>query len=90
MFRNVKFEYERSRLNLTEVDLEFYEKQIEMNRIEILKIVKIFDDKGGVLNRFQFKEAFENLNKKWLSEYSDCSAISDFLFRAFDKGIIFY
>ena len=89
MFKNHK-KVKRSRLNVKEIDFQFYMNQLDLSYHELERIIKIFDDKGGVLNRLQFKEVFENLNGKWLGHYENSSAISDLVFRAFDIGTLFY
>lgn len=85
MFRKVIF-IERSRLNLTDNDFQNYQNQTGLSYEEIKQIYLIFDEKGGVLNKLQFRNVFEYLNKKWLGNYTNSSAISDLVFRAFDKS----
>ena len=87
MFRNIKLTTAESRLDYKKYDLKIYEHLTGLCQNEISQIVKIFDEKGGVLNRLQFRDVFEYLNRKWLGEYENSSAISDLVFRAFDKGI---
>ena len=88
MLKNFK-PVNRSRLDsMTEEDFMFYMAQTGLSREEVDHIVKIFDDKGGVLTRLQFKQVFHSLNKNWLGIYENCSEISDFVFRAFDRSIL--
>ena len=65
---------------------EDFADQTGLSLKEVESIYMIFDEKGGVLNRFQFKEVFEKLHKDWLGDYENSSAISDLVFRSFDKG----
>ena len=92
MLKNFKEkETRRSRLDdLKESDFEFFMAQTGLCREEVIRIFKIFDEKGGVLTRPQFKQAFESLNKNWLGHFSNSSEISDLVFRAFDKGKFLY
>lgn len=85
MLKNYK-EVKNSRLDLKDSDYKFFMDQTGLSRAEVEKIFKIFDDKGGVLNRIQFKQTFEALNKNWLANYKNINEISDFVFRSFDKG----
>jgi hypothetical protein len=85
MFRNIKLTAE-SRLDYKKYDYKIYEHLTGLSKNEIIQIVNIFDEKGGVLNRLQFRDVFEYLNRKWLGVYENSSAISDLVFRAFDKG----
>ena len=68
MLSNAK-QVKTSRLDLKESDFQFFVAQTGLSREEVVRIFKIFDDKGGDLNRLQFKEAFESLNKAWLGKY---------------------
>lgn len=88
MLRNYK-EVKNSRLDLKDSDYKFFMDQTGLSRVEIERIFKIFDDKGGVLNRVQFKQAFEALNKNWLGNFKNGNEISDLVFRSFDKGLNF-
>jgi hypothetical protein len=85
MLKNYK-DLKASRLNLKEADYQFFMEQSGLNRQELEEIFKVFDAKGGVLNRLQFKESFNALCKKWLGNYKKSMEISDLVFRAFDKG----
>lgn len=87
MLNNSK-EVKESRLsNIKEKDFQFFMTQTGLSRLEINRIFKIFNDKGGVLNRVQFKDVFEELTRYWLGQYKNTQEISDLMFRAFDKGI---
>ena len=86
MLKNNKIKRSRLRM-LKENDLQYFVDQTGLSLEEVEHIYRIFDEKGGVLNRFQFKEVFESLHKNWLGQYENCSAISDLVFRSFDKGI---
>jgi hypothetical protein len=89
MLKNFK-PINRSRLDsLKESDYEFYIEQTGLSRQEVDRIVKIFDERGGVLTRPQFKQVFESLHQNWLGSYKNCAEISDLVFRAFDSSILF-
>jgi hypothetical protein len=80
---------ERSRLHMMKQnDFKYFCDQTGLNFKDVERIFEIFDGKGGVLTRFQFKEVFESLHKDWLGQYDNCAAISDLVFRAFDRGIL--
>ncbi len=50
MLKNCK-EVKERRFNLKESDFKFFMDQTELSRQEVERIFKIFDEKGGVLNR---------------------------------------
>ncbi len=85
MLRNIR-EVKRSRLELQESDFQFYINQTGLSREEVERIAEIFDEKGGDLNRMQFKEVFETLNKNWLDQFKQSRELSDLIFRSFDKS----
>ena len=88
MLANAK-EVNESRLsNLKEKDFQFFVTETGLSRLEINRIFKIFNDKGGCLKKLQFKDVFEELTRYWLGQYRNTQEISDLIFRAFDKGII--
>jgi hypothetical protein len=85
MLRNIR-EVKRSRLELQESDFQFYINQTGLSREEVERIAEVFDEKGGDLNRMQFKEVFETLNKNWLDQFKQSRELSDLIFRSFDKS----
>lgn len=85
MLRNAKKVTESRLDHITEKDFEFFMQQTELSRQEVEEIFNIFNEKGGILNKNQFKAAFQALNKNWLKNYEKCDAISDLVFHAFDK-----
>jgi Ca2+-binding EF-hand superfamily protein len=85
MLRNAKKVTESRLDHITDKDFEFFMKQTELSRKEVEDIFDIFHEKGGVLNKVQFRTAFKALNKNWLKNYEKCDAISDAIFRSFDK-----
>ena len=63
---------ERSRLHtIKQSDFKHFCDQTGLDFEEVERIFEIFDDKGGVLTRFQFKEVFERLHKNWLGQYDN-------------------
>ena len=89
MFKNVK-EVRRSRLEQNENDFQGFIEETGLSREEVMRIFEIFDEKGGDLNRTQFKSVFESLNKNWLNQFKYSNELSDLIFRSFDKSINFY
>ena len=85
MLSNIR-EVKRSRLELKESDFQFYINETGLSREEVERIVEIFDKKGGDLNRMQFKEVFETLNKNWLDQFKHSRELSDLIFRSFDRS----
>ena len=88
MLKNIRKTRSRSDsiVVLKDSDYIFFMDETGLSYEEIERFFKLFQEKGGKLNKPQFKECFALLTRNWLGHFSDSSKMSDQFFRAFDKG----